>query len=135
MATVTVTLDRDLEARVKKYAEGVGVPLENVLERALVFALKSRYDAVDPGYGRPGGGPRPDQGLPDAPPPAGSKPVGPGGRPDNTLPGGGASTKPVRPAGGRCPIFNPEVDNELPDEEVPTDEEIDNSLPETPEPK
>ena len=111
MASVTVTLDRDLEARVSKYADGCGVPVENILERALVFALKTRFDAadrpdqslpdregaVDPGYGKPGGG-------------ASTKPGSPAGRPDQSLPSGGRS---------RCPVFDPEVDQELPEGEIP----------------
>jgi len=133
MASVTVKLDRDLEARVSKYADGCGVPLEQVLERALVFALKTRYDAVDPGfgqgkpetdpgYGRPEGG-RPDQSLP-----------GSGARPDQSLPGSGARPGQL-PANSRrrCPVFDASVDNELPSGEVPP--EVDNELPETAEPK
>ena len=143
MAAVSLKLDRDLEARVSKYADGIGVPLEEVVERALVFALKTRYDAagrpdnslpggsgrpdnslpgrdkpVDPGYGQ-GAGARPDQGLP---PGATTKPTPGGGRPDQSLPGS-----------RRCPVFDGTVDNELPEGEVPP--EIDNELPETAEPK
>jgi len=132
MASVTVTLDRDVEARVKRYADGIGVPLEEVLEKALCFALKTRYDAAqnpDPGYGvdqggrpdnsLPGSGARPDQGLPESPT---HKPGSPAGRPDQ-LPAGGRR---------RCPVFDASVDNELPEGEVP---EVDNELPETAEPK
>jgi len=130
MASITINLDRDLEARVKRYADGVGVPLEEVVEKALVFALRSRYPSnelpddegpVDPGYGKPDIGGRPDQGLPPS-----------GGRPDQELPET-PSTKPGSPVNGRCPIFDPTVDNELPDSEVPP--EVDQELPETPEPK
>jgi len=120
MATVSVTLDRDLHARVSKYADGAGVPLETVLERALKFALKTRYDAgnqpdqslpgrerpVDPGYGQEGGS---------------TKPGSDGARPDQSLPGS-----------RRCPVFDASIDNELPEGEVP---EVDNELPETAEPK
>jgi len=134
MATVSVTLDRELEAKVKKFANGVGVDLDDLLSRALVFALKSRYP-VDPGYGQ-GAPARPDQGLPPAPgtkpvepeePDAGTKPVEPEqpevdnelpgrpARPDQGLPPSGG-TKPAKP---RCPVFDPKADNELPEGEVP----------------
>ncbi|RPJ87098.1 MAG: hypothetical protein EHM18_02830 [Acidobacteria bacterium] len=127
MATVSITLDRSLEARVSKYADGVGVSLEQVVERALNFALKTRIVAgarpdqslpgrdrpTDPGYGKPGGGARPDQSLPGEQPEAGQ------------LPANGAR---------RCPVFDASVDNELPEGEIPV-EVPDQELPETAEPK
>jgi len=124
MASVTITLDRDVEARVSKYADGIGVPLEEVVEKALCFALKTRIDAAGrPDNSLPGGsGGRPDQGLA---PGATTKPTPPaGGRPDQSLPG----RKP------RCPVFDASVDNELPEGEIPV-ETPDQELPETAEPK
>jgi hypothetical protein len=63
MAAITLKLDRDLEARVSKYADGIGVPLEDLCERALKYALSSRY----PDQGLPGSGARPDNSLPRPP--------------------------------------------------------------------
>ena len=133
MASISLNLDRDLEARVKRYADGIGVPLEDVIERAIVHALSSRYpDNSLPGGppGRPG---RPSQGLPKPPfdgtidneLPEGEVPVDPGfgggipaggGRPDQGLPD-------VNPN----PNFDPDVDKDAP--------RPGHGLPPTPEPK
>jgi len=124
MAAVTLNLDRDVEARVSRYADGIGVPLEDVIERALIYALTSRY----PDNELPDAPGRPDQGLPGEQPeidnslppfdgsidnelPEGEVPVDPdygveegeGGRPDNVLPD-------VNPN----PNLNPDVDKDAP---------------------
>jgi hypothetical protein len=137
VATLSLTIDSDLHVKVKKFAEGVGVDMSELVERALVFALSSRYPSnelpdgglrpVDPGFGV-GAPPRPDAGLPGQPgapprPDAGLPPTP--GRPNNTLPSDGQIDNSL-PGGGICPVFDPTVDNELPDAEVPE---------EVPEPK
>jgi hypothetical protein len=130
MAAVSLNLDRDLEARVSRYADGVGVPLEDLIERALVFALSTRYpdnelpdgpfdpevdnelpegeipEEVDPGFGveegeagtKPGepvDPARPDASLPDVNPNPNLNPDldKDAPRPDQGLPGGGATPK------------------------------------------
>jgi len=52
MAAISFSLDRDVEARVSRYADGIGVSLEELAERALIFALTTVY---------------PDNELPDGP--------------------------------------------------------------------
>jgi len=89
--TVSVSLDRDVEVRIKKYAQGIGVPLEVLCERAIIYAVSSLY----PDQGLPGEQPGPDQGLPGEQPGI-----------DNSLP---------------RPPFNGSIDNELPEGEVPVD--------------
>ena len=90
MPTVSVELDRDLHVKVKKYAEGIGVELGELVASALKYALSSRY----PDNSLPGGsGGRPDQGLPGEQPGI-----------DNSLP---------------RPPFDPSIDNELPEGEIP----------------
>jgi hypothetical protein len=103
-----------------------------------LFLLEEVSMPVDPGYGRPGGGPRPDQGLPWAParpdhglpgfpPYVSGGPIYPGGHPDHGLPGapghpGNAlPIPPVRPSppivlppGIWPPTLPPGVDNTLP---------------------
>jgi hypothetical protein len=86
---IEVTLDREVEAKVKKYANGIGVDVEDVLERAIKYALRSRY----PDNALPGQPGRPDQGLPGEQPGI-----------DNSLP---------------RPPFDGTIDNELPDGEIP----------------
>lgn len=88
MAIVTLNLDADLEARVSRYADGVGVPLEDLVERALIFALTTVY---------------PDNELPDGPF---------DGTVDNELPEGEV---PVDPDYGVEPIDPARPGNELPD--------------------
>ena len=105
MASVSVKLDRDLEARVSKYADGIGVPLEKLVERALVYAISSLY----PDNALPGQPARPDQGLPGEQP-----------KPDQGLPG----QQPRPDQGLPRPPFNGHIDNTLPDGEIP-----DQSLP------
>jgi hypothetical protein len=91
------------------------------------FVIPLDGTPVDPGYGQPGGGPRPDQGLPWAPghPSQGlpwgpghpsTGPIYPGGRPDQGLP-----VPPVRPSPPIVlppnvwpPQLPPGVDNTLP---------------------
>ena len=61
--TISVSLDRDLEVRVKKFASGIGVTVEQLVERALVYALRSRY----PDNSLPGNQPGIDNELPRPP--------------------------------------------------------------------
>jgi hypothetical protein len=103
-----VTLDREVEVKVKKYANGIGVDVEDVLERAIKYALRSRY----PDQGLPSQPGRPDQGLPGAQP-----------GPDQGLPGEQPGIDNSLPR----PPFDGTIDNELPDGDIPP--EIDNSLP------
>ena len=118
MAAVTINLDADVEARVSRYADGVGIPLEDLLERAVIFALTTVY---------------PDNDLPDGPfdpevdneLPEGEIPS----EPDQSLPEEGAGTKP----GSERPDFNP---NPNPDVDVDKDgPRPDAGLPPAPEPK
>jgi hypothetical protein len=120
MPFISVELDADLNGRVSIFANGVGVPVETVIERALKYALSSRY----PDNSLPGGRPeRPDQGLPRPPfnpsidneLPGGEIPVNPDqglpGTPDypsQGLPGSGA-----RPDQG-LPGSQPKPDQGLP---------------------
>ena len=97
---VDIELDRDLHASLSVFANGIGLALEDVIEAAVKYAVRSRY----PDNSLPGGsGGTPDQGLPGEQPGI-----------DNSLP---------------RPPFDPEIeiDNELPEGEIPP--EIDNSLP------
>jgi len=120
MAAVTINLDADVEARVSRYADGIGVPLEDLCERAIIFALTTVY---------------PDNELPDGPfdpevdneLPEGEIPT----EPDQSLPEEGAGTKPGSPA--ERPDFNP---NPNPDVDVDKDApRPDAGLPPAPEPK
>lgn len=141
MPTVSVNLDRDLHVRVKKYAEGIGVPLEKLCERAICYALGSVY----PDQGKPGDQPGIDNSLPPF-----------NGRVDNELPEGEIPVDPDygKPAGGRPgqdlpgrnpnPNPNPDLDADAdlsargprPDQGLPPSPETpDQELPETPEPK
>jgi hypothetical protein len=95
---------------------------------------------VDPGYGKPEGG-RPDNTLPGggARPDQGL-PGGQGGRPDNTLPGGQPRPDQDLPQQGANPNLNPDLDPDLkaggrPDQSLPGSGKPDQELPETPEPK
>lgn len=98
MAAITINLDRDLEARVSRYADGIGVPLEDLVERALIYALSTRYpDNELPGE-QPGidnslppfdgtiDNELPDGEIPEEVDPGYGVEEGSGGRPDNTLP-------------------------------------------------
>lgn len=104
MAIINLELDADVEAVVKRYADGIGVPLETVLERAVVYALRSRY---------------PDNSLPGR-----DRPVDPGYGVDEG--DGKPPSAPVRP-GQPLPGDQPEVDNSLP--RPPFDGTVDNELP------
>jgi len=126
MAAISFSLDRDVEARVSRYADGIGVSLEELAERALVFALTTVYPdnelpdgpfdgtvdnelpegeiPTDPDYGVDEGGE------------AENKPGGEAGRPDNSLPD-------VNP--------NPNLDPNL-DKDAPRP---DQGVPPAPEPK
>ena len=117
--TISVSLDRDVEVRVKKYAEGVGVSLEDLCERAIIFALTTIY---------------PDNELPDGP-------FDP--EVDNELPEGEIPVDPEygveEGEGGRPSTGNPNL-NPNPDVDANPDlsgERLrpDQVLPETPEPK
>jgi hypothetical protein len=148
-----VTLDREVEVKVKKYANGIGVDVEDVLERAIKYALRSRY----PDNSLPGQPGRPDQGLPGEQPgidnslprppfdgtidnelPDGDIPPEidnslPGyGRPDNSLPGAQPGPDHGLPSQGLNPNPNPDVDV---DAKPRPGNRPDNELPETPEPK
>jgi hypothetical protein len=111
MPSISVNLDHDIHVRVKKYADGIGVPLEKLCERAIKYALSSRY---------------PDNTLP-----------GGGGRPDNELPGEQPEVDNELPR----PPFEGHVDNELPEGEIPPEIDNslpgygrpDQGLPENPE--
>ena len=108
---VDIELDRDLHASLSVFANGIGMALEDVIEAAVKYAVRSRY----PDNSLPGGsGGRPDQGLPGAQP-----------GPDQGLPGEQPEIDNSLPR----PPFDPEIeiDNELPEEEIPVD--IDNTLP------
>ena len=102
MTKLSVELSHDLEVKVKKFANGIGVDLSELVERALIYALSSLY----PDQGLPGSQPHPDQGLP------GSQP-----KPDQGLPG----SQPGPDQGLPKPPFNPTIDNDLPDGEIPVD--------------
>jgi hypothetical protein len=102
--TVKVELSRDLEVKVQKFANGVGVEVSELIERAVIYALSSLY----PDQGLPGSQPKPDQGLP------GSQP-----KPDQGLPGEQPEIDNELPR----PPFNPTIDNELPEGEIPVDPE------------
>jgi len=139
MPYVSVDLDGDLHVKVSKFANGIGMELGEVISKALVFALRSRY----PDNELPEGPAFPDNSLPERPvdPGFGNRPpVDPdfgkpeGGRPDQGLPDGGGQIDNSLPGGGICPVFKPEdeIDNELPEGEIPV---VDNELPETAEPK
>jgi hypothetical protein len=93
------------------------------------FVIPLDGTPVDPGYGRPGGGPRPDQGLPGWEHPVdpgygrpdwgghpSTGPIYPGGRPDNSLPVPPVRPSPpiVLPPGIWPPTLPPGVDNTLP---------------------
>jgi hypothetical protein len=97
---VDIELDRDLHASLSVFANGIGLALEDVIEAAVKYAVRSRY----PDNSLPGDQPGIDNELPGDQPEI-----------DNSLP---------------RPPFDPEVeiDNELPEGEIPP--EIDNSLPE-----
>jgi hypothetical protein len=130
MAAVTINLDADVEARVSRYADGIGVPLEDLCERAVIFALTTIY---------------PDNELPDGPfdpevdneLPEGEIPTDPDYGVEEE---GEAGTKPVK---DRNPNLNPDLDPNLdrnaprPGNELPggKPETPDNELPEAPEPK
>jgi hypothetical protein len=111
---ISVEIDRSLEVRVKAFANGIGVPLSDVIERAVVYALSSRY----PDNALPGAGEIPDQGGP-----GGGHPDqgGPSGGAPGQLPAGGGGERPSHGLPLPWPPFNPGVDNELPAEEVPID--------------
>lgn len=96
---VDIELDRDLHASLSVFANGIGLALEDVIEAAVIYAVRSRY----PDNSLPGDQPGIDNELPGDQPEI-----------DNSLP---------------RPPFDPEVeiDNELPEEEIPVD--IDNTLP------
>lgn len=121
MAAVTINLDADVEARVSRYADGIGVPLENVLERAVIFALSTIY---------------PDNELPDGPfdpnvdneLPEGEIPVDPDYGVEEGEPGA-----PGHPSTGN-PNLNPNPDVNL-NPDLQGGGRPDNELPETPEPK
>jgi len=119
MVAVTLNLDRDLEARVSRYADGIGVSLEVLVERALVFALTTVY---------------PDNELPDGPF---------DGTIDNELPEGEVPVDPdygvEEGEGGHPSTGNPNL-NPNPDVDANPDlsgERLrpDQELPEAPEPK
>ena len=88
---------------------------------------------VDPGFGRPGGGPRPDQGLPGGQGGHPSQPIYHPGHPDHSIPPFPSQGLPGQGSGGHPshPIHIPGVpdqglpegqpipDNELPPIEVP----------------
>jgi hypothetical protein len=119
MAAVTINLDRDLEARISKYADGIGVPVEDLVERALIFALTTVY---------------PDNDLPDGP-------FDP--NVDNELPEGEIPVDPdygvEEGEGGHPSTGNPNLNpnpnvNVNPDLQRP-DGTAGQELPEAPEPK
>ena len=59
---IEVSLDRDLEVKVQKFAKGIGMDVSDVIEAAVHYAVRSRYpDNALPG--QPGGERQPDQGL------------------------------------------------------------------------
>lgn len=125
--TVSVSLDRDVEVRIKKYAQGIGVPLEVLCERAIIYAVSSLY----PDQGLPGEQPGIDNSLPPF-----------NGRVDNELPEGEVPVDPgygVEEGGGRPSTGNPNLN---PNPDVDANPDLDGSrvrpdqeLPETPEPK
>jgi hypothetical protein len=124
---IKLQLDHDLEVKVKKFANGVGVDASELVERALIYALKSRFPRPDQGLPGSGEGlPHPDQGLPGQQPGSGARPdqglPGSQPKPDQGLPGeqpGIDNELPARPG------FRPEIDNELPEGEVPVDPDYD----------
>jgi len=135
--TISVSLDRDVEVRVKKYAEGIGVPLETLCERAIIYALSTVY----PDQGLPEGG-QPDQGLPGEQPEIDNSLPPFDGTIDQELPEGEIPVDPeygVEEGGGRPSTGNPNLN---PNPDVDANPALqrgqgrpDQSLPGTPEPK
>jgi hypothetical protein len=114
--TISVSLDRDLEVKVQKFAEGIGVEVSELIERAIVYALSSRY----PDQGLPGDQPEIDNelprppfdgtvdnelpdGEPDTDPDFGIEEERPA-RPDQGLPGSGARPDQGLPGEGGKPV-------------------------------
>jgi hypothetical protein len=109
MPFLSIELDADVNGRVTIFANGIGVPVEVVIERALKYALSSRY----PDNALPGGRPeRPDQGLPRPPfNPSIDNELPPGEIPVN--PDQGLPETPVYPDQG-LPEDQPRPDQGLP---------------------